>query len=325
MKIAINHARCLRKKFTKVTCSACMECPAKSINENLEVDNGCIDCGLCLANCPVEAIAGSNYALEPIRQLISREAPIQLSCKKCQPESPWPCLGFIDPILLLTFVYSGTDTNREVAIYQEECASCNPDVARHIARTVEEANRLLGPDKNAIVSSSQKCSGKALQAVSRRKFFAELWGASVSTVREVAFPASDRLDPIPRRELFLTHNGASLMPSRMNNQTTFQTLTIDKSCKACGLCSKMCSSGALTTILDGEALEIKQNPALCNNCGVCVAQCPQGALSLLHANSINEKIIGRVGLPVCTDCGNVYQPIGRASLCLDCMRKTKLL
>lgn len=325
MKIAINSEDCLRNKFVKAKCTACIDiCPAKSINESLEVDKNCTNCGLCLANCPAEAVAGVSYSVEALQQIIAKDDPIRLICQKCQSDSPWACLGFLDPTLLLTFVYSGKDANREVLIYQTECGPCSQEVAQHIAWTVEEANRLLGSDKKRIVNSNKKFSALAPPAISRRQFFAELWGASVSTVREVAFPTSGRLHPIPRRELFHMHGGAKLIPRRIDNQSTFKTLTIDKACNACGICSKVCGAGALSTVTKDEVMEIRHNPIMCRDCGVCASQCPQGAISLLPAHSLNEEIVGTIGMPVCPDCGSVYQPIGNANVCIDCLQKNKI-
>ena len=170
MKVVIDTQRCINNRFAKVKCKVCMDtCPAKCISETLAIGDQCTNCGLCLASCPDEAIGGVSYPLEAVQQLFTDNEPIRLSCQKCQPDSVWPCLGFLDPVLLLALVFSGKDTRREVIIYQEDCRQCCDDVAEHLVRTVAESNRLLGSGKQMIVNSRQKFDSLVVpQAVSRR-------------------------------------------------------------------------------------------------------------------------------------------------------------
>lgn len=326
MKIVINPELCLNKRFIMAKCTACAEiCPTKSINEKQEIDDNCINCGLCLAKCPVEAIGGASYSEKSIQQLIAKEQPVRLICHKAQSDSRWPCLGFLDPILLLSLVFSSKDSNREVVIYHENCMACNSAIAEHIVWAIEEANRLLGSGKKRITSSAKKFSGALTQESSRRQFLAQLWGASLSTVRNITFPEGEGISSIQRRDLFISYGGVRMLPKTVCNQTTFKTLVIGESCNACGICAKMCGQGAITSAVEGKSLEIRHNSVLCNNCGICVSQCPQGAVSIIPANSLVEVTKQRVNIPVCTDCGKIFRPLGSASICLDCMQKTKVL
>jgi ferredoxin len=324
MKIAIDSQKCLNKRFLKVKCTACIDvCPAKCISEKLEIGIDCTNCGLCLCNCPVEAISGADYPLKSVQQLVTQAEPQKLICQKCQPDSPWPCLGFLDPILLLAFMISKKGNIHEVIIYQEDCRTCRDEVAQHLAWTVEEANRLLSTDKKMIVISKKRLSGSVPRAVSRRQFFTQLWEASVSTVREVASPASEEVQPIPRRKLFISHGIAHFSRFELHHQTIFKTLVVKKACNACEMCSKVCSSGAISTTSKEGRLEIRHNPALCRNCGVCVKLCPRNAISLLPASSLLEVVIGQFKKPICTTCGKMYQPIGNTSICLNCMQNSR--
>lgn len=324
MKIAINSELCLKNIFVNVKCTACTDiCPTKSINENLEIDNNCINCGICLSSCPVEAIAGYSYSAEAIRQIISKDGPIRLICQKCQSDSSWPCLGFLDPILLITLISSGKDSSREVAIYLEECRTCNSDVAKYIQKIVEEANQLLSSDKKKIITPQQKFSGAVSKVFSRRQLLSHLWESSMPVIREFVISDSAKQQPVPRRDLFITYGGTKLLLNYIDNQFTFKKITINSTCNTCGVCAKMCVAGALSVVIAKNVLEIKHNPALCKNCGVCAAQCPRHAIMLLPANSLNENIVGRINMPVCTSCGNFYQPIGDTDKCMSCVQEQK--
>lgn len=326
MTIVVKPERCLNKRFAKAKCQVCTEaCPAEAISKNQEINDSCSNCGLCLAKCPVEAIAGGSYPDKAIQQLIDKEQSISLICQKAQPDSPWPCLGFLDPILLLAFVFSNKGNNRELIIYYKDCRNCNAAIAKHIALTIEEANRLLDPDKSRITSSVAKFNGAIAAGSSRRQFLAELLGASLSTVRNIAFPDLADIEPIQRRDIFLLHNGARLLPSHVCDQITFKTLVIGDTCNACGICEKMCCQGAISTVAQETGLEIKHNPVLCRNCGICVSQCPQGAISIIPAISLAEGVVQRVEIPVCQDCGKIFRPIGSTKVCLNCMQKAKII
>ncbi|WP_371368091.1 NAD(P)H-quinone oxidoreductase subunit I, chloroplastic [Sporomusa rhizae] len=326
MKVVIDTQRCVNKRFARVKCTACIDvCPARCISETLEIGKHCTNCGLCLAFCSVEAIGGVSYPLEAVQQLLTEQEAIRIICQRCQPDSLWPCLGFLDPTLLLALVFSGKDTRREVIIYQEDCRRCCHDVAEHLVRTVAESNRLLGSGKQMIVNSKQKFgSSLAPQTVSRREFFTRLWEASVLTVREIAFPASEEVRAIPRRDLFIKYGIAHLRQNELYNQTTFKKLAIEKTCNACGMCAKVCSSGAIVTTSKEDIFKIRHNPVICKNCGVCAALCPQGAISLLPASSLSEAAVGLFKMPICQDCGKAYQPVGNTSVCNDCMHKSRI-
>jgi ferredoxin len=323
MKIAIDPELCLKNRFVKAKCTVCIDiCPTQSINKNLEIDdNRCINCGLCLSGCPVEAIGGISYSKGAIQQLLSKDESIRLICQKFQENSLWPCLGFLDSILLLTFVSSSANSNKEVAVYLEECETCNRDAAQHIQKMVEEANRLLASDKK-IMKSKQKFSALVSKTFSRRQLLSQLLGSSISIAREIVIVDSDKRQPIPRRELFIAYDGIKLILSRIDdNQFTFKKIVINKFCNACGICAKMCGTGALSAVILENVLEIRHNPVLCKNCGICVVQCPQQAILLLPANSLSEDIAGQINMPICTSCKNLYQPIGNTNKCIDCVQE----
>ncbi|MEL7634262.1 MULTISPECIES: ferredoxin family protein [Sporomusa] len=325
MKVVIDAQKCVNKRFARVKCTDCRDsCPAKCINETLEIGNHCTNCGLCLAVCPAEAIGGVSYSVEAVQQLFTSQEPIRLICQRCQPDSLWPCLGFLDPTLLLALVFSAEDGRREVAIYQEECRQCCDEIAEHLVRTVAEANRLMGSGTPRIVNAKQKFDGLAPKAVSRREFFAKLWESSVSTIRDIAFATAEEMRPIPRRDLFSKSGIAQLHQSELYNQTTFKKLAVGKKCNTCGLCAKVCSAGAIATASKEGIFKIRHNPARCKNCGVCAVLCPQGAISLLPASLLAETIVGLFNMPVCQDCGRKYQPVGNAGVCSDCMQKSRI-
>ena len=54
-------------------------------------------------------------------------------------------------------------------------------------------------------------------------------------------------------------------------------------CIGCGLCSEVCSFGAIILEeVEGKGLRAKNIPASCKGCGLCAASCPQHAIDMLH-------------------------------------------
>ncbi len=50
---------------------------------------------------------------------------------------------------------------------------------------------------------------------------------------------------------------------------------IKRLCKGCGICSRVCSRGAIRIIANVAAV----NGSLCDDCEECVFACPNGAIS----------------------------------------------
>ena len=49
-------------------------------------------------------------------------------------------------------------------------------------------------------------------------------------------------------------------------------------CAGCGICSRVCSYGAIEIVTEGEKLKAQVTDALCKGCGSCASACPSGAM-----------------------------------------------
>ena len=61
----------------------------------------------------------------------------------------------------------------------------------------------------------------------------------------------------------------------------------DTACNGCGVCSDICSTGAL--IFQNHRAYIDQE--LCQECEACVSICPQGAILCGEMNTISQEVI----------------------------------
>jgi len=66
-------------------------------------------------------------------------------------------------------------------------------------------------------------------------------------------------------------------------------------CVGCGLCSKVCPSGAIEMIGKGMEAEIKHYVDRCMFCGQCAESCPRNAITMTDefelANYSREKMV----------------------------------
>ncbi|MDR3591489.1 MAG: 4Fe-4S binding protein [Negativicutes bacterium] len=323
--VAVNKEACLNAVYKKTDCRRCREsCPQQCIDVDLEVDqNRCSECGLCLAACPAEAVWGENFSCETLDSLVAdTAAPLILACRRRDEMSPWPCLGFLDARLLLALVGSGKDGPRQVAVDDRSCEGCRPQVATYLRELAEETCGLLSPDGPALIARGET-AGKVerrAKTVSRRDFFSQLLGATLGTVREVMTAGMVSGEPLPRRALLEKYadrlNLANVVTTKL-----FYNIRIAAGCQACGFCSRVCPTKAITLQDHGATLDFFHAPQKCTGCGVCAAHCPSGALSVAEAQRLGVYHIATVELPRCTKCGQLYQPSGNKPVCLECLLK----
>jgi len=324
-EVAINQELCLNSLYKKTACRRCNEiCPPQCIDTSLAIDrNRCSECGLCLAVCPAEAIWGENYSRQALDNLlVDGGSPLVLSCRRRDEMSPWPCLGFLDARLLLALMGSGKDGLRQVVVDDQSCADCKPGVAAYLRELAEEAGGLLPPDGFSLLVRGQS-AGKVERrekTVSRRDFFTQLLGAAIGTVREVVASGAGGGEPLPRRALF------AKVADRLNlfaagTTKLFYNIRIAPGCQACGFCTRICPTKAISLEDHGAALDFFHAPQKCTGCGVCAAHCPSGALSVEAAQRLAAYHVANCELPRCTKCGQLYQPSGNQPVCLECLLK----
>lgn len=327
MTVAVDRERCLNDNYKRAACRRCADaCPAGCFDGKLAVDAAkCTDCGLCLAVCPVDAVAGEYFPRAPLdKAFADPAAPLAFVCRRRREDSPWPCLGLLDGRLLLAAVLSGADGGRRVAVDDTACAACRPEVAARLEETLCEANRLLLSAGKPLIIRGEEAGEWAERAkpISRRAFFSALMGAAVDTVREVAAAGAAGAERLPRHEWFLRHAG----PAAFGGETPspfFAAMAIGDACIACGLCIRICPHGALTAEDHGSALDFYHHPGRCTGCGLCAGHCPEHALTVAPPGRPETYHVARRELPRCRSCGEVYQPVGNQPICIECLLKGK--
>ncbi len=319
--VRVDRQLCLNANYKKMACRRCVEvCPTGCLGADLTVDAArCNECGLCLAACPAEALAGENFPAAPLESLLADAGePAFLSCRRRREDSPWPCLGFIDGRMLLTLVTSGKGPGRRVSLDTAACAACRPTVAARLEADVAEANRLLLLAGKGLISQSDDAGQRPAKPISRRAFFAAMLGATIDTVREVVTAGAGGWERLPRKAWFTRHVACGQFAGETPS-SFFPGLNIGEACQACGLCIRICPYGALTAEDHGMALDFYHHPGRCTGCGLCAAHCPQAAVAVVAAGRPDTYLVARRELPRCRDCGQVFQPVGNNPVCIECL------
>ncbi len=130
-------------------------------------------------------------------------------------------------------------------------------------------------------------------------------------VRDVSHPMPSDPHPHPRQE------GVRALP--------FVQLYASEECTACGVCARVCPTGALGfSLADDKAFRLSFQPAACTDCGVCLDLCEPGALARqpladLSAVAAQASLTLREGeVHTCEKCGARFAGPPDAVLCPPC-------
>lgn len=320
--IRIDRELCLNDNYKKVHCQKCRDyCPVNCIDEALQIQsNLCNQCGLCIAACPTEAVAGIHYSNREWEQLAVEKPPLLLACRKQNSESSWPCLGFLESRALVALAYG-----KQLIIDDRLCRTCKAGVQAHLDNAITQANGVLSFYGNTLIQSGEGAAQvkRNDKTVSRRAFFSAMFGAAVSTVREVTFPTDGRAERLERQKLIsatLSSPPSALLPE---GTQAFSGIAVSDACQACGMCAKFCTAKAITITDRTDELEIYHEPVKCSNCELCVVHCPAQAIQLSGARQLGRYKVITAKLPRCSSCGHLYQPINNQPVCLECMLKNR--
>lgn len=319
---------CLVHKYKKTKCKLCREsCPVGAINEDLSINATCNDCGICLAVCPAEAIAGENYRSSALQKAVQGTGSLLINCTKQDSSSDWPCLGFLDARLLVGLALNMNE-DRSILIDDSGCEKCRVPVKEQLFNSVEKANVILAYFSRPLIrigDCSQTIEGDN-NLISRRKFFTQLLGAAIETAKEVVLPVTTTPEPLSRNSFYsrISENGLEL--PECASQQVLTTITLTSSCHACGLCAKVCPNRAIVIKEKGETeMQLYHNPLLCTRCGVCTTFCSQQAIGFTWARKLKTQLVANLSLPQCKYCGKYYQPIGEGEICLECKLQNQIL
>ncbi len=272
-----------------------------------------------------------------------------------------PCLASLSlPTLLAAVIQKKTSHRTGLAtniwLNDEPCRTCPIGaVQSEVRRTMAAANRLLAAFGLGARIFTYRGSPELLPRnqrkrpvvqgdiphYSRRDFFGSLrnqtrraWVnlAAESLAEDIPPAVEDKLPhqlPSGRRSLtrILYHLGQPAVESIEASGLSLGTVSINRDCTACGLCARLCPSGALTFAGHDRRFTIGFTPVDCLGCTICTLICPSKAASFrpevdtrsLVAGAPQTLHAGRLGS--CRVCGAHCTERHNEPLCFVCQRR----
>jgi ferredoxin len=358
-RLRLNEGACLPLRSHFGGCRACAAvCPTGVLSvavEQVELAEGCTNCGRCVAACPNDALQIDGF--EPLRKLPAGTEPIELECAKVPARARSagaivvPCLGGISAGRLAEL--NERAGGREVQLIDRGwCAQCKAGCsATHPAKPAVDAVALWlhAIDETAaaprIVSRPLPLALMPTEiplaeaapdpgpVMTRRQFFRTLAESPTGWPRtpmgangRAAFPASKRRQSPERRRLLEALEAAAKRRGGQVPAEFFPRVTNNGACADHRVCTAACPTGALVVVADDGATTLTFAAAACIGCGACTRACPEGALALdAHGGSPTPTPIASHVQSACTACGEAFAARAGETVCLACSKSQRFI
>jgi ferredoxin len=361
--VFLDSGSCLHSLDTSSECAICVKaCPVDAIaydgngGKRVVTHDGdsCVKCGLCLRVCPVEAFTGDNGVATLLAFVARQEkrAIVELGCALNPNKEQGPpqsnvvantgaCLAALGPSAILALMALGV---AHLILRVDVCRNC--PLAKslvEIERTVDQVESLLQIDNSygspvTLLNTTNSDWPKRLVASvkapprSRRDFFRSL--TTPDEVSQIArqlmlvdMPEDCRHPPSERTRLLLALESVSneLIGSQPLKRFQSSMLEANDSCTACGVCHRVCPTGALQFIVDdADRFQLTFDAGACTDCGICTSLCEpralqKAALPTLQDWLAEEPFMLRYGvLRQCRKCGAGFDNRTDSDLCEIC-------
>jgi ferredoxin len=362
--VGVAPERCLNRRHKDSKCARCLACPTGAVElESMSVKvsaEKCVGCGLCASVCPTEAFSVKGPAMANIFRLSAggRGAVLEAACPRRSPLEKsrisakavlrLSCLAWLSPSLLAAMLAQGVAS---IWLDDTACAACPIGSAHEtILRSVDTANRLLaffGRQPAALLYTSSP--GRLEKArdlevwdpltpvYSRRDLFTAFRRVATQTavtVADQAMPTAQSGRPRPRLPAQRALLSATLPHLLVEGAASADVsglpvgrIEISEACTACGLCTRVCPSGALALEqAQGDySLTLSVPKCLGDVCRLCRLICPVQAVAFAKQVSPKElaaewPLTLKAGKMVpCSRCGAPMAALAEGpALCHSC-------
>jgi len=361
--IKLDANRCVHARDRFSTCEACTgACPTNALHVNGSVTldaEACIACRQCIHVCPTGVFDSNDNATELLAfaPRLKDARIVELACARHPAPESGPsetdavvriegCLAALGPSVYLTLLASAID---HVVARLDACAECPIGAVRpKIEQTLDSAQTILNACReiNRVTRLAERSGNDWIRRplyargtqVSRRDLFRRAIGEGQQHVaRKLALdrpndqadtPAEKSL-PLERSRLLDALNRLSAVAAPANAEAPleglpFARLVADEKCSACGVCARVCPTGALElTIGEADSYRLTFSASHCTDCGICLHVCEPGVLrrespTLAELFAAQPAVLRSGALRRCQKCGAKFAGEPTARLCPVC-------
>jgi ferredoxin len=226
-----------------------------------------------------------------------------------------------------------------VRVRLDACADCPLRIVQPaIEATIAEADAIIcagkvtGQVRRAEAGSRWSQRRRPVYSVknppvSRRGFFRMVTLQTENALKELSNPSSDSAMGATRERQRLILALAQLNNLHQDEAVpgaNFTQLQADDTCTACGLCARVCPTGALQLNKIEDSFQLDFQAAACTNCGLCLTYCDPGALRREGQPAFRQILSGerqtlvRGSLRRCRKCSAAFSGDQDTAMCPLC-------
>ena len=356
---------CPTVRSPKSKCRRCVEfCPAGSISieNNISIDDKCIECGCCISACPngvFDSETKNDFSIISIAEDFLKNNPervVRFTCEKGIEENvdliSLKCVGRLTENILIHLVLKRSG---RIEIKVPDCKGCSIEKGKALFHEIRQLAifiiHSLGLEGDSIqvlgeFSEFKKGEGKVKREenLNRRKFFERIKSkVMLETTNTLAnLYKSENKEEIPGAQTrkFQNHKRPHLVSLlKDSNQEEkvlspdtfipFATAFIRENCMGCNVCDVLCPTGAISRISDEAFIKIYFNEQRCTNCRLCQDVCLVKAIGVQPRLSMKklteDKMVELVRLKkrVCHRCKGEF--VGTENICPLCEKRRRNL
>lgn len=366
--MSVETTLCSRFRTPKSDCSFCIDvCPVNAIkisDEGAEIKEGCIDCGVCYSACPNGALRikgrDDRKIIEEIRSEVTGQKSeiFRISCEHGDRTADLvvPCLSRLTEALLLEAARAAS-----VKILRPPCQGCpSAKASSHLDRIIQSTSCLYEMMDIRDALHVTHCTFSPIESrtqnsepeiLSRRELFmsfsvkaAGIASASIPDIGqknkesgEIFREAIQNRHENLKRSILLKSIGnvisnpdsRAVEPVNVPSENAILSdVEIASGCMGCGVCAKLCPTGAITQCWTEDRFRLSFSARLCTNCRICVKTCLYNAVKTKDTVSLNllleqkEVVLFEANRNVCAVCKIDFTGDG-SDLCPLCMNRHK--